>query len=408
MDEIERFVLLLVAASITLVFAEWIRLSYTLALLLLGLIIGGSSIAPDAKLNADVILLIFLPPLLFEAAFILDLRSLWSVRVGVTALALPGVLLAMVVGGAIVHWALGLEWTFALLFGAIVAATDPVAVLATFRQLNAEKRLTVLLEGESLFNDGMALGLLAALVHSVDHGFSFGSAVGLFVLSVGAGALIGIALGWLGHLLIATVDQHLVEMSVSVAVAYGAFLAAELLHLSGVLATITAAMTLGHLGRSRGWVYSDASEALLTDLWEFLAFIANAALFLMIGIAVHASGLLNHPGEVVIGIVAALAGRAAVAYGMPLLLNFARFPLSWGERHMLFWGGLRGAVAVAAALSLPADFPHRDQLLAMTYGAVLFTLLAQGLTIAQLGRRLGLLGEPVAERVQPDVKPETV
>jgi CPA1 family monovalent cation:H+ antiporter len=393
LDEIERFVVLLIAASVTLVVAQWIRLSYMLALLLLGLGLGASSIVPEASLSSDVILLVFLPPLLFEAAFVLDLRALWSVRVGVVALALPGVLLAMAIGGAIVHWGLGLSWTFALLFGAMVAATDPVAVLATFRQLNAEKRLSVLLEGESLFNDGVALALLVTLVDSVDGGYKFGSATGTFVLSVLGGAAIGLALGWLGHLLIATVDQHLTEMSVSVAVAYGSFLAAEQLHLSGVLATIAAAMTLGHLGRARGWIFSEGSEGLLIDLWEFLAFVANAALFLMMGIAVHASGLLNHPKDVLVGIVAALVGRAAVAYGLGGVLGQFGFPLKLTERHMLFWGGLRGAVALAAALSLPSDFPHREQLLAMTYGVVLFTLLVQGLTIAPLGRRLGVLGE---------------
>ena len=254
MNEIERAIVLLVAASVTLVIAQWIRLSYTLALLLLGLAIGGLSILPGTDLSSDVILLIFLPPLLFEAAFNLDLRALWSVRIGVTALALPGVILAMAVCGAIVHWALDFDWTISMLFGAMVAATDPVAVLATFRQLNAEKRLSVLLEGESLFNDGVALALLLTLVDAVDDGFKFGSTTGHFVLSVVGGTVIGMVLGWVAHVLIATVDQHLTEMSVSVAVAYGAFLAAELLDLSGVLATIAAAMTLGYLGRKRGWI----------------------------------------------------------------------------------------------------------------------------------------------------------
>jgi CPA1 family monovalent cation:H+ antiporter len=248
--------------------------------------------------------------------------------------------------------------------------------------------------------------LLVTLVDSVDDGFKFGSTTGHFFLSVVGGSLIGMVLGWLGHVLIATVDQHLTEMSVSVAVAFGAFLTAELTHVSGVMATIAAAMTLGHLGRARGWIYSQASEELLTDLWEFLAFVANAALFLMMGIAVQASGLADHPRAVVVGIGGALAGRAAVAYGMPVLLERVNFPLRWGERHVLFWGGLRGAVALAAALSLPADFPHRDQLLAMTYGVVLFTLLVQGLTIAKVGRRVGVLGEQAHELSRGEIQPE--
>ena len=393
MGEIEGIVVLLIAAAVVAVVARWVRLPYTLALLLLGLCLGAIPAIPAPTLNSEVILLLFLPPLLFEASFVLDLRQLWDVRLGVFALAVPGVLLAMVIGGMLVHWTLGLPWAVALLFGAMIAATDPVAVLATFRQLGAEERLAVLLEGESLLNDAIALVLFVALANAVNGEFSLGLAAGTFLISVLGGAVIGLGLGWVGHRLIATIDEHLTEMTVSVAMAYGAFLAAETLHLSGVLATITAAMTLGQLGRARGWIFSDGSEQLLTDLWVFLAFGANAALFLLMGLTVHIAGLTEYPGAVLLGIAAALAGRAVVAYGIGSLLRQVGFPLSGAERHVIFWGGLRGAVALAAALSLPPDFPHRAQLLAMTYGAVLFTLLGQGLTIAPVVRRLGLLQE---------------
>lgn len=390
---IEGLVVLLIAAAVVAVVARWIHLPYTLALLLLGLGLGAVPGIPVPTLNSEVILLLFLPPLLFEAAFVLDLRLLWSMRTGVFVFAVPGVLLAMIVGGAIVHSALGLPWTVALLFGATIAATDPVAVLATFRQLGVSPRLAALLEGESLFNDGVALALLMTLMLAVEGEFSLGPAILTFVLSMVGGVAVGLGLGWVGHRLIATIDEHLTEMTVSVAMAYGAFLAADTLHLSGVLATVSAAMTLGHLGRVRGWIYSDGSERLLTDLWEFLAFTANAALFLLMGLTVHIAGLTKYPVSVLVGITAALAGRAVVAYGFGAVLSRWGFPLGLAETHVIFWGGLRGAVALAAALSLPAEFPFREQLLAMTYGAVLFTLLVQGLTIAPVVRRLGLLSE---------------
>lgn len=390
---IEGLVVLLIAAAVVAVVARWIHLPYTLALLLLGLGLGAVPGIPVPTLNSEVILLLFLPPLLFEAAFVLDLRLLWSMRTGVFVFAVPGVLLAMIVGGAIVHSALGLPWTVALLFGATIAATDPVAVLATFRQLGVSPRLAALLEGESLFNDGVALALLSTLMLAVEGEFSLGPAILTFVLSMVGGVAVGLGLGWVGHRLIATIDEHLTEMTVSVAMAYGAFLAADTLHLSGVLATVSAAMTLGHLGRVRGWIYSDGSERLLTDLWEFLAFTANAALFLLMGLTVHIAGLTKYPVSVLVGITAALAGRAVVAYGFGAVLSRWGFPLGLAETHVIFWGGLRGAVALAAALSLPAEFPFREQLLAMTYGAVLFTLLVQGLTIAPVVRRLGLLSE---------------
>ena len=354
---IEGLIILLMAAAVVTVIARWIHLPYTLALLLLGLGLGAVPLISAPTLSSEIILLLFLPPLLFEASFVLDLRRLWSVRTGIVAFAVPGVLLAMVVGGVLVHWALGLPWSVALLFGAMIAATDPVAVLATFRQIGVSPRLAALLEGESLLNDGVALALLVTLTVAVQGTFSFGVATGTFLISVLGGVAVGLGLGWVGHRLIATIDEHLTEMTVSVAMAYGAFLAAETLHLSGVLATVSAAMTLGHLGRTRGWIYSDGSERLLTDLWEFLAFAANAALFLLMGLTVHVAGLTKYPGAVLIGIVAALAGRAAVAYGIGLVLPQFGFRLSRAERHIIFWGGLRGAVALAAVLSLPGVSP---------------------------------------------------
>ena len=399
MSQIELFLLLLVASAVVAAVAHWVRMSYTLALLLLGLALGGLDLVRPVSLSSDLILLLFLPPLLFEAAFVIDLGILRTSWRGVAMLALPGVLLAMAVGGALVHWTTPLPWTVALLFGAIVAATDPVAVLATFRQLRTDPRLAVLMEGESLFNDAIALVLFAALVEAVDDGFRLGSAVGSFVLAVLGGAAIGVVLGWVGHVLIAFIDDHLTEMTVSVALAYGAFLGAEHLHVSGVLATLTAAMTLGALGRARGWVYSDGSERLLTDLWAFLAFVANAALFLLMGLG--APSFMGHPEYVVWGVAAALIGRAAVAYGVGALLPHLGFPLSMAYRHVLFWGGLRGAVALAAVLSLPAGFPYRPELRSMVYGVVLFTLLTQGLTIASLVRALGLQSDDPPADARP-------
>ena len=170
------------------------------------------------------------------------------------------------------------------------------------------------------------------------------------------GVVVGLGVGVIGHRLIESIDDHLTEMIVSVAAAYGAFIGADALHLSGVLATIAAAMTLGRLGRTRGWVYSEGSERLLVDLWEFLAFVANAVLFLLMGLTVSAVGLRDYPGAVLVGIAAALAGRAAVAYGMDRCWPGSGSHWLW-PNDMCCLGGLRGAVALAAALSLPQGFP---------------------------------------------------
>jgi CPA1 family monovalent cation:H+ antiporter len=401
MDASEIFIGLVIAAAAVAVLSRWLRVQYTLALLLFGLLLGNLGFAPQVPLTSDLILLIFLPPLLFEAAFALDLGLLWSRRRGVLALALIGTLLATLVGGALVYWATPLPWTVALVFGAMIAATDPVAVLATFRGLGADKRLSVLLEGESLFNDGIALSLFLTLVAAVGGGFRLGDAAATFGLSMIGGVVLGLVIGWVGHLAIALVDEPLSEMVVSVAVAYGAFLAGERLHLSGVIATLIAAMTLSRLGRTRGWVFSGGSPEAIDNLWSFLAFIANTALFLLLGLNAPSAGLTTYPYFVAWGIAAALLGRAATAYGLGAVLHRRALRLPWAERHVVFWGGLRGAVALAAALSLPPDFPYRQQLLAMTYGVVLFTVLAQGLTIGPLVRRLGLLREQGVPPVAP-------
>ncbi len=383
MDEIQRIILLVLASAVVTAAARWIRLPYTLALLLLGVAIGLFTTTPIVALSSDVILLVFLPPLLFEAAFVLDLDLLWTRRRGVMMLALLGVVLATLVAGGIVYWTTGLPWSVAILFGAMVAATDPVAVLAVFRQLGVAPQLSVLLEGESLFNDGTALVLFTTLVTSVTAGFHPVDVASTFVWSVVGGVAIGLVVGGAGYALLAKTDEHLTEMVVSVAVAYGAFLAADELAASGVLATLAAGMALGRAGRVRTTLLSSGTEPLV-ELWAFLAFLANAALFLELGIVIRSADLLDNVASVGWGIAAAVAGRAAVAYLLGPAINRLGTSLSLSERHVLFWGGLRGAVALAAVLSLPGDFPHQSELLAMTYGTVLFTLLVQGLTIAPL------------------------
>lgn len=295
MGTIETFILLLIVAAAVAVATRRLRVQYTLALLVVGLVLGGLRLVPEVPLTSRVILLLFLPPLLFEAAFALDLGLLWRRRRGVLLLAFPGTIAATIVGGTIAHWAEAFPWSVALVFRAMIAATDPVAVLATFRSLGAPQRLSVLLEGESLLNDGIGLSLFLALVSAVGGGFDAAHAAREFFVTVVGGVAFGLVVGWLGHYLIALSDEHLTEMIVSVAVAYGAFLGADRLHLSGVMATLVAAMTLSRLGRARGWIFTGGSARLLGELWEFLAFIANAALFLLMGLAAPVAGLTEYP-----------------------------------------------------------------------------------------------------------------
>lgn len=389
MNQIDSSLVVLIGASLIALVTSRVNLPLTPMLLIFGLVIGAIPGIPHLAMSAHVILFIFLPPLLFDAAFNLDLTTLWGSRRGVLVLALPGVLLATGVGGILVHLTTALPWSQALLFGAIIAATDPVAVLATFRTLNADRRLSVLLEGESLLNDGIALVVVAALVDAVGGDVRPARIAGTFGYELAGALTLGIVVGFIGHRVIALARDHLTEMSLSIAIAYGAFLLGDTLHVSAVFTALSAAVTLGQLERKHGNAFSAEFAHLLHDLWGLFAFLANAALFVLMGMDMRFSVLRDHLGAVLWGIAAALLGRTAVAYG----LNRVGFPLTRAERHVVFWGGLRGAVALAAVLSLAPDFPNRTMLVAMTYGVVIFTVLVQGITIGSLVRRLDLLDE---------------
>ena len=390
MNQIDISLVVLIVVSLIALVSSRIKLPLTPMILIVGLVIGVIPGVPQISLSGHAILFIFLPPLLFEAAFNLDLPLLWNSRRGVLVLALPGVLTATVIGGSLVRLGTGLPWSEALLFGAIIGATDPVAVLATFRALGADRRLSNLLEGESLLNDGIALVVVAALVEAVGGDVNPPRIAGLFVYELVGAVAVGAVVGFVGYRLISMTHDHLAEMSLSLAIAYGAFLLGDTLHVSAVFTTLSAAVMLGQLERRQGGGFSAEFAHLLDDLWGLFAFLANAALFVLMGMDVRFSVMRDHLGAVLWGIAAALIGRAVVAYG----LNRFGFPLTRSERHIIFWGGLRGAVSLAAALGLARNFPHRDMLIAMTYGVVIFTVLVQGMTIGPLVRRLNLLEAP--------------
>jgi Na+:H+ antiporter len=350
------------------------------------------------ELTPQLILALFVPPLVFEAAFHLQIRSLRLNALPILALAVVGVLLTTALVGFIVRAALNVSLTTALVFGALISATDPVSVVALFRALGAPRRLALLVEGESLFNDGTAivvfnLMLAAALAQAGDAGvahaaFSLPGAVISFVkISVG-GAFIGIGLGWIAAQLIARVDDYLIETTITTVLAFGAYLVAERFHVSGVLAVVTAGIVNGNIG-PRGM--SPTTRIVLFNFWEYLAFAANSLVFLLIGLDVNVPQLLADAKAVAVGVVAVLAGRALVVYGLSWLVNRGRERVERAYQHVLFWGGLRGAISLALVLSLPVAFADRELLRVMTFGVVLFTLLGQGTTMNLLLKRLGLI-----------------
>ncbi len=387
---VQRYAWLLIAATLVGMVIRRFSIPYAVALVLGGLAIQVSHVGTVPDLDPELILFVFLPPLLFDAAFRLDAREARSLVHPILILALPGVLIAAVAVGLVAWVVLDLPLSIALLFGSIVAATDPVAVIGIFRQLKVAHRMSIIAEGESLINDGMAITLYVVLLQWATSG-SFNPVDGLstFGLEVLGGLAIGAALGLASSRLTAFIDDHLIEMLLSVSLAYGSYLTADAVHASGALACVAAGVLHGSYGRAVGM--SANTRQLLDDLWEFLGFVANAIVFLLLGLSVHAQDLIDDAWAVTVAVVAVLGTRAVVTAVTGALTPREDDPVrTWQEAALLTWGGLRGALTAALALALPPDTPHREIVTAMAFGVVLFTLVVQGLTLPIVIRRLGL------------------
>lgn len=402
LQTIELFVALLGVAGLVAIVARPLRLPYTVALVAVGLVIGAVAgalgVGGDLEVTPELVLLVILPGLVFEAAYRLRFAELRRWFSGLLLLAVPGVLISAGIVALVLHLATGLRADLAFIVGAMVSATDPAAVVATFKRLSVSRSLSTIVDGESLLNDGTGLVLFAIAVRAVTEPVGPADAVLSFVAAVVISAGIGLAAGILAARLIAGVHDHLIELTISVVLAYGTYLVADQFQLSGVIATVTAAVVLGNYGPGR--VLTETGADAIDTVWEFLAFLLTAVVFLLVGLAIPPARLLGSLGPIVWVVVAMLLGRALVVYGLlgavsrfaPLPGLAAAVPVPW--LHVLFWGGLRGAVAVAMALALPIDLPQRALLQDITFGAVLSTLLGQATTIGWVVGR----ARPVAAR----------
>jgi CPA1 family monovalent cation:H+ antiporter len=394
------FVVLLAIAMAVAIVARRLRLPYTMGLTLVGVAIALAKVEIGAALTHDFIFYVILPPLLFEAALALSWRDLRADAGVLLALSTLGTVIAaafVAVGAAfLMHW----PAQTAFVFGALIAATDPVAVIAMFKDNGVGGRLRTLLEAESLFNDAAA-----AILFSLAVGLNAGSSVNPGALGFGllwsicGGALIGAACAGAAILLASRSREHLVEVALTVLAAYGAFLGAEQAHASGILATVVAGLVVGNVGvfTERANISEKAKEFAL-EFWDFAAFLANSAVFPLMGLAIGAT--VFAPGSVVLfaGVIAlVLAARALCVYSISLLFARTRQKLPPSFQHVLWWGGLRGALALAFALSLPATLAHREEVIVTTFAVVAFSIIAQGLTMPLLLRRLGVVGAaPIA------------
>jgi monovalent cation:H+ antiporter, CPA1 family len=381
---------LLLVVSLVAMAVRRLRVPYTIALVVAGLVITFQQ-PVTIDLAPALIMALFVPPLVFEAALHINVRLFLHNLPAIVLLAVPGVILTTLIVAAILSLGAAIALPAALVFGALISATDPVSVVATFRALNIPKRLGILVEAESLLNDGTAIVTFGVMLAIALAGrFDLVSSAFDFVrVSVG-GLVTGLVLGWAVSLLIARIDDYLIETTLTTILAFGSYLIADRLGFSGVLAVVVAGLVNGNLGL-RGM--SPTTRIVLFNFWEYVAFLANSLVFLLIGLQVNVPALLANWQPVLMAILAVLASRVVVVYGLSWGVNrfLERIPLSW--QHVLSWGGLRGAVSLALALSLPAELgAQRDLLRVMAFGVVLFTLIVQGATMRPLLVRLGLVG----------------
>ena len=388
------FIILLLIASGVAMITKWVPVPYTLALVIVGLVTSQLHFLPPVHISPDLILLIFLPALLFEASWNLELRSLRENLAPILWLSFTGVLVSVGAIGLVLHYGAGLTWSLALLFGAIVSATDPISVLALFRKLGAPKRLSVIIEGESLFNDGTAavmFRILAGIVIGTtsiasSKGVLLVTSLGRFLLACFGGVLVGAAVGFVSSTITTFFEDHLLEIMLTTISAYGSFILADSIGVSPVIAVVIAGIIIGNYGRNKGM--SENTQVAVDSFWEYAAFVVNSLVFLLIGLEIPLALLVQYVTTILWSILAMTVARAISLYGLLLISNRFSKPVSGRWQHVLFWGGLRGSLSIALVLSLPLTLPGRVQLVAMTFGAVTFSLLVQGLTVSPLLRLL--------------------
>ena len=380
--------LLLLIAAVVAMLTRRLRLPYSVGLVAAGIILAILPFAPKVALTKDLIFIALLPPLLFEAAFYIHWNQLRRDFSVVFVLATLGVLLSACATATGMHFLAHWQWLGALVFGVLIAATDPVSVIATFKGARAQGRLLVLIEAESLLNDGtaaVAFGVVVALASGQQ--LTSLEITGLLLRTIGGGVLCGAVVA-LGALLLAgRTDDHLVEITFTTVAAYGSFLLADHFGLSGVLATITAGLVMGNF-TSLGTISGRGKEA-VQAFWEYAAFVANSFVFLLIGVHEARQNFRPIWLPAVIAIALVTLGRAVAIY--PCCFPFSRSSLrvAMNHQHALWWGGLRGALALALALGLPPEVPQREEIITISFAVVAFSIFVQGLTMTPLLRALG-------------------
>ncbi|UOR13826.1 Na+/H+ antiporter [Halobacillus amylolyticus] len=390
-------ILVMMAAGITAI-AKLFKQPYPIALVIIGAIIGLIDIPVLAPLKDFItegevfnfaIITLFLPALLGEAALKLPFSHLTENKKPIIALAFGGTFLSFIVIGFSSMWLLQFSLPAAFVFAAIMSATDPVSVLSIFKNVGVNNRLATVIEGESLFNDGLAVVLFnisafSLLAYTELGVVGVGNGVWEFIKVVALGLIIGGALGYVVSRVTQYFDDYPLEIIFSIILFYGAFLLAETVHASGVIAVVVAALILGNYGAKIGM--TPATKLNISNFWDVVTLLANSLVFLMVGLEITRIDVTDKWGYIFLAILIVLIARSVAVYSS--LLFIKDFPDSW--KHILNWGGLKGSLSIALVLSLPRDFTGREDILILAFSVVLFSLVGQGLSIKPVITWLGV------------------
>lgn len=392
---------LMVAALALAIASKRARIPYNVALVVGGMLLAVSDLLPTVpQLDPEVVFFLCLPLLLFEGGVTADLGNIRRNALPIGLLAALGMLLAIAGTGTTLHLALALAWGPAFLLGTILAVTDTVSILYAFRRAPVPARLSGIMQGESLFNDGTALVAYAAISAAVAGSTLSVTALGSrIVLATAGGFAIGVAMGFLVGFVIQRTADPLAEIMATTALALASYVVAEQVHASGAIATVTAGLTVGAtLHRSN----SPHSQVAIHSFWEYAAFGVNTFLFLLVGLSTRPASLLAHLPQILIAVACVFAGRAIAIYLPFLLLRAVRrseaIPVRW--QHVFLIGNIKGAISIALVLGLPEGTTSRALLVDIAFGVTFITLVVQGTSLSRAMKWLGLVREdPVSQEL---------
>jgi len=389
---IEQIELIILVGAMVAIVVRRLRIPYTAGLVVAGLIIAFLPLDFNVPFSKELVFDVLLPPLIFEAALYINWKELRKDLLVIVTYATVGVILSAGVTAAFMHYAVGWVWEPAILFGVLIAATDPVSIIATFKEAGVKGRLRLLVEAESLFNDSTAaVAFVLVLAFAAGEPLGVGSSLWRLLSSGAGGIICGLLVGGLVLLIIGRTRDHLVELSMTTLAAFGSFWLAEHFHLSGILATTTAGLMVGNL--TTFGPITEKGERSIEHFWEFAAFVVNSVIFVILGINLASQDFEKASIPIIVAIGAIIIGRAVAVYPCSALFARSSLKVEMKLQHILFWGGLRGALALALALGIPDTLPYRQEILTVTFGVVAFSVFVQGLTITPLLRRLGQIPE---------------